>query len=341
MATMMRELESPDPLSGPPLPACPSFSTTDPDEAVHETAKVIAPHQMNVSGDPARFQASVRWASVGDASLAHLDYRSPLSFHLKQERSIVSVILPIAGDMAVSLEREPEIGVPRGACAVIPTCYSFELLYREPFSVFVMYAQTSALSNALRRMAPQLECDELEFEPMVLSQPQRTSTLFGLTNLLVEVVNQFGDVDAMPPRVARAMSDQVVTTYMFSLAHNRSAEMLRSAHPVSNRLVRRAVDVIHTDVYAEKTVTDVAEAVGVSLRSLELGFRKELGCTPVAYMRRVRLQNAHDQLRLARPGDGTTVTDVAIRSGFNHPSRFAAYYRDFYGVVPSETLRDS
>jgi AraC-like DNA-binding protein len=36
---------------------------------------------------------------------------------------------------------------------------------------------------------------------------------------------------------------------------------------------------------------------------------------------------------------GTTVTSVALDSGFAHLGRFAAAYRHHYGESPSETLR--
>lgn len=341
MTTTTRAIDCNEPRSGPPLLTCPHFSTNDPDEAVHETAKVIAPHQMDVSGDLSKFQAFVRWAPVGDASLCYLNYRSPLKFYLAQRRPIVSIVLPISGDMAVSVDQADELDVPLGSCAVIPASHCFELLYRTPFSVFVMYVQTSALRNGLRRIAPEVDDDGLLFDPRIVTESRRAGVFYGLAGLLVDVVDQYSEPSMMPVNVTHALSDQIISTYLLGLAHNRSSQMLRSARPVSSRVVRLAVDAVQSDTYAQKTVTDIAEAVGVSLRSLELGFRKEFGCTPLEYIRKIRLQRAHDQLRLARPGDGITVTDVAIRWGFNHASRFAALYRQTYGVAPSDTLRGS
>jgi len=83
----------------------------------------------------------------------------------------------------------------------------------------------------------------------------------------------------------------------------------------------------------------MAATLDVSVRNLEKSFRKELGCTPRKYLQRVRLQRAHDELRRARPGDGTTVTEIAMRCGFGHVGRFAMLYRRVYGVAPSLELR--
>jgi transcriptional regulator GlxA family with amidase domain len=62
--------------------------------------------------------------------------------------------------------------------------------------------------------------------------------------------------------------------------------------------------------------------------------------TPMAYLRRARLDHAHRDLLQASPGDGTTVTTVSYRWGFSSPSRFAQHYRAAYGIAPFETLRD-
>ncbi|MFE2728281.1 helix-turn-helix domain-containing protein [Kitasatospora sp. NPDC059327] len=59
--------------------------------------------------------------------------------------------------------------------------------------------------------------------------------------------------------------------------------------------------------------------------------------TPMAYLRRVRLDAAHRDLLAADPGS-TTVTRVAMQWGFAHPGHFAARYRDAYRIPPSATL---
>jgi AraC-like DNA-binding protein len=57
----------------------------------------------------------------------------------------------------------------------------------------------------------------------------------------------------------------------------------------------------------------------------------------MAYLRRVRLEQAHRDLRDATAAD-VTVTAVASRWGFT-ASRFTEHYRAAYGQLPSQTLR--
>jgi transcriptional regulator GlxA family with amidase domain len=159
--------------------------------------------------------------------------------------------------------------------------------------------------------------------------------------MLVGVVDQFSSPSQIPLNVVDTMSDQVITTFLLGLPHSRTEQMLRNTNPISRRVIKLAVDMVVADVHARQSVSDIAASLGISLRSLELGFRKELACTPHEYIRKFRLQRAYDQLCHAHPGDGTTVTDVAIRWGFNHTGRFAALFRRVYGVAPSAMLRAS
>ena len=111
-----------------------------------------------------------------------------------------------------------------------------------------------------------------------------------------------------------------------------------AAEPVARpRLVRRVLDRLHDDPGAAWSVADMADVAGVSVRRLQEGFREYVGTTPLAYLRGIRLERAHADLREA--AEATTVADVAAKWGFAHTGRFAAAYRGRYGCSPSRTLR--
>ena len=86
------------------------------------------------------------------------------------------------------------------------------------------------------------------------------------------------------------------------------------------------------------TVPQLAEAVGVSPRSLAYAFHEELKTTPSRFLRRHNMCGAHHELQQAGP-DETTVSRVATKWGFTEFGRFAGTYRRMFGVLPSETLR--
>ncbi|MEU7476284.1 helix-turn-helix transcriptional regulator [Lentzea sp. NPDC042327] len=99
--------------------------------------------------------------------------------------------------------------------------------------------------------------------------------------------------------------------------------------------LKRAIAYIESEAEKDITAADIARAARVSLRAIQLAFRRHLDTTPTAYVRRVRLAQAHLDLQ-RRQG---TVTEIAARWGYARPSVFAAHYRSAYGVSPSQTLR--
>lgn len=85
-------------------------------------------------------------------------------------------------------------------------------------------------------------------------------------------------------------------------------------------------------------VADIAAASFVTIRAVQLAFRRYLGTTPLGYLRQVRLERAHEQL-LSADSDRTTVSAVAADWHFSNASRFSGHYRAAYGVPPVQTLR--
>lgn len=115
-------------------------------------------------------------------------------------------------------------------------------------------------------------------------------------------------------------------------------------HPANNRdahpqALKRAIAFIESRADQDIGVADIARAARVTIRSVQLAFRRHLGTTPMGYLRQVRLSCAHADLLNATPGD--TVTMIAARWGYARPSVFAAHYRTSYGTSPSRTLRSS
>jgi transcriptional regulator GlxA family with amidase domain len=98
------------------------------------------------------------------------------------------------------------------------------------------------------------------------------------------------------------------------------------------------VDIIHDEPERPFTVAELAAIAGMSVRSLQEGFRRHLGCAPMAYLQQERLLRAHETLRRSDPMR-VTVSAVAHRWGFAHLGRFASSYRSRFGEPPSDTLR--
>jgi AraC-like DNA-binding protein len=134
---------------------------------------------------------------------------------------------------------------------------------------------------------------------------------------------------------AQALAAAAVVLLPNSLRVERSHHDVRDAGPQS---LRRAVAFIEENLTTDITLQDIAAAARVSARAVQLAFRHHHSCTPVEFVRRRRLAGAREDLAAAIGGH-TRVIDIATRWGFSSASRFARYYQETYGELPSETLQ--
>jgi AraC-like DNA-binding protein len=103
--------------------------------------------------------------------------------------------------------------------------------------------------------------------------------------------------------------------------------------------VRRATAFIHANAGQPVSVTAIAESAGVTPRALQYAFRRHHDTTVTGYLRQVRLEQAHRELRDGDSAAGVTVAATARRWGWANPGSFTDAYRRQYGITPSLTLR--
>ena len=136
--------------------------------------------------------------------------------------------------------------------------------------------------------------------------------------------------------VGRLLAATALSVFPNTAVTGTTIEDRRDAHPDT---LRRAISYIEANPDLDLTVRDISRAAFVTPRAIQLAFRRHMGTTPMAYLRRVRLELARADLQAAVPGDGQTVTSIAARWGYALTSRFAADYKTVYGEYPHVTLR--
>jgi AraC-like DNA-binding protein len=136
--------------------------------------------------------------------------------------------------------------------------------------------------------------------------------------------------------VTRMAAAATLTTFA-----NTAMTMVYEADPgdIAPAAVRRATAFIEKHAHEPITLEEIAGAARIGPRALQYAFRREYDMTPTAYLRRIRLARARQDLVAADPTAGDTVAAIAARWGFARPGRFAAWYHQVYGETPSRTLR--
>lgn len=120
---------------------------------------------------------------------------------------------------------------------------------------------------------------------------------------------------------------------MKRIAHDESTE-----HPVQTLLpqhVKRALVYMRSNVTEKITLPGLAATCSIPERTLLKQFKRFVGLSPLAYLRRLRINLAHGELQKA--DCETAISEIAIACGFTHLGRFATEYRRTFNESPSAT----
>jgi AraC-like DNA-binding protein len=160
---------------------------------------------------------------------------------------------------------------------------------------------------------------------------------FSLVQLLLTELDSPGSL-VHRSATHRERLERLVIEGLLQAQPHKFTEELRDDRPaVRTRTVKRVVDALEAAPENPWTLGAMAQVAGVSGRRLQQGFREQLGSSPTAYLRVLRLERVREDL-VAGAG---SVTEVAHRWGFAHLGRFADAYRERFGEPPSTTLRRS
>lgn len=298
---------------------------------------IFAPHALGL-GRGSALDASVRVSTAGRVRFVWIKYGAPVEldvvppaqpFHLVQ--------IPLRGGLSVRSGRD-EIASNPGVASIPDTRLPCRMRWEAHCAEVVVRIEDDTLQEHLERL---------------LGHPIRTRIRFSLgmsllggvggswraaVDLMIAELNR-ADGLLQSPLVATHLESLILTGLLTAQPHNYTAAL--SAEPTTPRprAIRRAVDFIETEHNRAMTTERVAAHAGMSARALQRGFQEHVGCSPMDYLRDIRLKRARDALSAADPSSELTVTQVALEAGFMHLGRFSVQYRRRFGESPSETLR--
>lgn len=314
------------------------FSGDDLSSGQEVSSRVFCPHQVRPIDRHDPLDMKMYAASVGEVTISQVSYGSPVLIHAGVHPERFFCIQLVQRGEAEVTSGGRRVRSTRRIASVPAPGEPLEMRWQPQTTQTVIKVDVPAVHRYLGGL--------LGHQPEEAVRPTLTLDLDGDGNrwmaiyelLLAEIAS--GSRAGGPSAAsAAAVQDLVLSSLLLHHPSNYLAELTDPAPRPTRRYVRRAIEYADQNLGEALTVAGLAEVAGVGVRSLQDGFREAVGSSPTAWIRARRLERAHADLLGAEPGDGTTVTDVALRWGFSHFGRFSVRYRERYGVSPQETLR--
>ncbi|WP_433292190.1 AraC family transcriptional regulator [Actinoplanes sp. CA-030573] len=315
-----------------------ALRTSDVDEARAFCRKLYyGPLEVNPVGDASTFCFRGDVVMLGPITVGEISYGTDVHLAIGGLETSYHVLSPLSGTLR-SRHRGAVVLADTTRAAVYRPVGDIDLDWPGDCRLLSVKVERAALEREL-----DAALDQQIVSPLLLGESFDTAegpgrTWAALVRLLhAELCAEDGL--ASQPRMAARWRDMVVSGLALTVEHPYGDEPAGLQGPRRPRTVKRTLDAMHAEPWRQFTAADLASIAGVGVRVLQESFRQHVGISPLAYLRRLRLDEVHNELSRSDPWQ-VSVSEVAYRWGFTHLGRFAGAYRARFGVAPSQTLRD-
>jgi AraC-like DNA-binding protein len=315
-----------------------ALRTTDVDEARAFCRKLFyGPLQVDPVGAQDRFAFSGDVVMLGPITVGEISYGADIHLSTGDLETAYHVLAPLTGALRSRHHGAVVLADPTRAAVYRPVG-DIDLQWPGSCRLLSVKVERAALEREL-----DAALDQRIVSPLLLGAsfdlvdgPGRT---WAALVRLVHAELRGEDGLAAQPRMVARWRDMLVSGLALTVEHPYGEEPAGLQGPRRPRTVKRTLDAMHAEPWRPFTATDLATIAGVGVRVLQEGFRQHVGMSPLAYLRRLRLDGVHAELSRSDPWQ-ISVSEVAYRWGFTHLGRFAGAYRARFGVSPSQTLRE-
>lgn len=315
-----------------------TFQSTDVDESIEIGSRAFYSHTLAPTHAGAPFSFSLQRFQAGDVMIGRLNYGCEVDIEVGGLDEIYGVNVPQLDPLNASVGSRELVGVPGQAVIVGPVGEMKASGWASGSAALTMVRfDRRVLEAELGRIIDEPITAPIQFAYVLNLTTGRGAEWWRVAHTLYTSATEPGGIMSSPILAAQFAS-VLMSGLLLAAEHPYREALERDGSPTPPAAIRRAVEFIDENAHLPITIPDVAAAIGANVRTLQRGFTDHLSTTPVAYLGRVRLENVHRELALGSP-ETTSVTTVATAWGFFHLGRFAARYRDAYGVSPSRTLR--
>lgn len=311
------------------VPALARFQVLDsrcPEEARAVVGRIFCPHFLTpVARRPAGFHARHHSAPQLGYSVNRVAYGARVEIDPGELERFFLVQIPLSGAAQVDVGRTSvAVAAGRTGSVLSPTVRT-RMVWGDGCEKLIVLVNRSEVEAYHARLGGRE--GPVELPPELDLTGGLGLAVMRHAALMAETAERPG----APPAYQAALRDGLVSLLLDGLVRRQEEP---AAGPAS---VRRAEAYARAHLGHALSMSDLAEAAGVGLRSLQETFRRTRGVTLTEWLQAARLEAFRKALLAA---DGSrSVTELALGAGLGHLGRAAAAYRVRFGETPSETLR--
>ncbi len=312
-------------------------STRDWDEMYAWSNKIYMPYEVSPTGKAQRPDARMYASQIGSSILSRFSYNIPV--HIKdwsQSEDLAIVLTTIRGSAQHWIDSRKPAHTGVGDAFLVDTSRTDYWVDFDPNHLQVNVTMPhQLLAQLYERWFGEQPSDQLWLQKVRFGG--RGSSWVALMEYACRCMAEFPSQMAIGPlgrHVEEAIGMHLLMQWMHSTP---GGPRLGTPPQLAPKIVRDAERYMAQYARQAPTASEVAAAVGTSVRSLSGTFRRFRGGTVNGFLREQRLQGMRADLLAAPPS--ASVKAIAACWGYCSMGVFSAAYKRRFGELPSETLR--
>lgn len=311
--------------------------TADVNMAEQVVSEVFEPHRL-LPSKYSQLNAQLNAVQVGSATLGYLAYGTEAQIDLPASDRWYHINVPLKGSSKAYRDDGTSASTKAGSSGAILVPHRAQKVeWKSETAQFALKIPRDDLERHLAQLAQQPSGQPLDLD---LELDLSGTAGAGLLRAVHFVASEWDEDGALVrhSHSRRQLESLVLTNLLMAASGPHQRLLSKSSKNKSHNTLGMVVEYIHDNAQELLTVADLTQYAGVSSRTLQIAFRREYNCTPLEFIRDIRLAGVKDSLMNPQSAS-TTVSDVAMTWGFFNLGRFSGIYRSRYGENPSETLR--
>lgn len=307
------------------------FEVESCEEYLMQSSKIFNQHRIKVLSSKYSFNSRMDHFPVGPISINSLNWTAPIFLDSGLLDSYYLISYPIS--RSVIFKHGSEVyEVHPGDFAIAGGGQSFWLRADPGFDQLLIYIPRVFMEVCWFRLTGENPRTPIIFNGIVPEgSPCWRALMFSIQSIL-----SFMDRPDCPQQFDESglyLAEMLVGSLLLSQRQSMNAR--ERSRPVPSYF-DRARKILSNSLEQRLPVSDLAKELGVSARTLQLEFRKNVGMGPVQWFRERRLIAVRKSLE--ENGRTARITDVALQFQFNHLGEFSRLYREHFGELPKDTV---
>ena len=313
----------------------PIMRTRDPDFARERLFAIYNANAFDVpSAERSAFEVRAYHLQLGDIGLSYCTYEGAASLGFGEDNLVRQIFNISSGSGGWSSGDRDGGMAPNSWTPVLmaqrPTRFIFNSGYRH----LILRVERDALRQSLEILLDQEVTEDLVFDNSLGHE-------IAMKRLRQRIFQLASDLDTQGPlfsdQVATEIRRNIIFEFLLFNKHDRTHLLLREPPAIAIASIRKVEEFIAASWDRPLDIVTMSRIGGVSARSLLRHFKKHRGYSPAEFLKRTRLERARELLQ--QPDSSMTVTQVALKCGFQNSGHFARDFRLSFGELPSETLK--